>query len=63
MNWDETDYIVAGFLVAIAGLLLYGASRLRGKYRWIAAAVIVLLFVATWAELAVGVFGTPFAGN
>lgn len=63
MNWDETDYIVAGLLVAAAGLLLYGASRLRGRYRWIAAAVIVLLFVATWAELAVGVFGTPFAGN
>lgn len=63
MNWDETDYVVAGLLVTVVGLLLYGTSRLRGRYRWIAAVVIVLLFVATWAELAVGVFGTPFAGN
>jgi len=26
-------------------------------------AIIVVLFILIWGELAVGLFGTPFAGN
>tara|TARA_A100001015_G_scaffold131031_1_gene145423 strand:- start:4433 stop:4582 length:150 start_codon:yes stop_codon:yes gene_type:complete len=33
------------------------------KYRNIFITIIVIMFILTWAELGVGLFGTPFAGN
>jgi len=33
------------------------------KARFIAGAVLFIIFFLIWAELAVGIFGTPFAGN
>jgi hypothetical protein len=33
------------------------------KTRFIAGAVLLIIFFLIWVELAVGIFGTPFAGN
>tara|TARA_X000000950_G_scaffold268789_1_gene346707 strand:+ start:1988 stop:2146 length:159 start_codon:yes stop_codon:yes gene_type:complete len=33
------------------------------KYRNIFIAIIIMIFLLIWAELGVGLFGTPFAGN
>ena len=33
------------------------------KYRIMACVVILLVLLLLWAELAVGVFGTPFSGQ
>ena len=33
------------------------------KYRNIFITVIVMIFILIWAELGVGLFGTPFAGD
>jgi hypothetical protein len=63
MNWDETDFIVAGAIVAVTVTLLLLASRLSGRNRWFAMAAIIVVVLVVWAELAVGIFGTPFAGN
>jgi hypothetical protein len=63
MNWDETDFIVAGAIVAITVTLLLLATRLSGRNRWLAMAAIIVVVLVVWAELAVGIFGTPFAGN
>lgn len=63
MNWDETDFIVAGAIVAITVTLLLLATRLSGRNRWLAMAAIIVGVLVVWAELAVGIFGTPFAGN
>jgi hypothetical protein len=63
MNWDETDFIVAGAIVAITVTLLLLAGRLSGRNRWLAMAAIIVVVLVVWAELAVGIFGTPFAGN
>lgn len=63
--WDELDYIVGGFLLLAAGLGFELIMRNVAKVKHRAAIIIALLAVLflTWVELAVGLFGTPFAGN
>ena len=65
VNWDIVDFATMGMLLVVAGLLYVAGSRaVKTKQQRIAvgAAVAVLLFL-TWAELAVGIFGSPFAGS
>lgn len=63
MNWDEADFIVAGAIVATTAVLVLLALRMTGRKRWLAIAAIAAAVVVVWAELAVGIFGTPFAGS
>ena len=65
VNWTGGDFIVAGVLLAGTGMLVeLATSRLRTrKTRMMAGAVIVLGFLFVWAELAVGIVGSPFAGS
>lgn len=65
VNWGVSDFIVVGVLLAGIGVAYQLiATGLRGNSRQAAfgillAAVILLI----WIELAVGIFGTPFAGS
>ena len=64
VKWTLLDFIAAGILLLGAGLTLeYILRKVQVKYRIVAciALFIVLLFI--WAELAVGIFGTPFGGQ
>lgn len=65
VNWDETDFIVMGLLLLAVGLAVEIVLRkTSGKLKrllWMA--LVLFLFILLWAELAVGVFGTPFAGS
>lgn len=65
VHWTGSDFLVAGALLLGTGLLAEGILRTFKKrtqrFAWLAALGLVLLLV--WAELAVGVFGTPFAGS
>ncbi|MGH8856035.1 MAG: hypothetical protein ACREWI_17365 [Telluria sp.] len=56
--WDGADFIAAGLLLALTGLVLtFALRKLRTtKGRLIAAAVIGLGFLVCWAEMAVGIF-------
>ena len=65
VNWDETDFIVMGILLSTIGLLYVGLSRMvkTRAQRITVGVVLFLVFFFTWAELAVGVFGTPWAGS
>jgi hypothetical protein len=65
VDWDETDFIVAGVLLLGTGLLIELVLRKVKKtsYRIIVCGAILLVLFLIWAELAVGVFGTPFAGS
>jgi hypothetical protein len=65
VNWTGSDFIVAGVLLGGTGMLLeLATSKLRtGKTRMIAGAAILLGFLFIWAELAVGIVGSPFAGS
>ena len=65
VNWDFTDFIVAGILLLVMGSLI-NLTRITveaKKYKTLLIVVLVLLLLLIWAELAVGIFGTPFSGN
>ena len=65
VNWSFFDFIIMGALLTITGLLigiiLKKVNNL--KIGLILIVTIVMIFFLIWAELAVGLFGTPFAGD
>ena len=65
VKWSLADFVVAGVLLVSTGLACEFVLRKvkQLKYRIaILGAILVALFLI-WAELAVGIFGTPFAGS
>ena len=65
VNWNLMDFVVAGILLFGFGLLIEFALRKIKKFnfRILALVSIVVVFLLIWAELAVGIFGTPFSGS
>jgi len=65
VDWDIKDFTIMGILLFGTGLGCEMVIRnLRStQNRIIICSVILLIFFLTWAELAVGIFGTPFAGS
>ena len=64
-HWTAFDFAVAAALLGATALAIELAIRMIGRPTWCVAAVLAILLalVLVWAELAVGVFGTPFAGH
>jgi len=65
VNWSIMDFVVAGLLLLGTSLAIELIRRKikNSKLRiWIVAIIIILLLLI-WAELAVGIFDTPFAGT
>lgn len=64
-NWKPDDFLIIGLLLFSTGLccelVLISVKSL--KKRILICGVIVLALLLIWAELAVGIFGTPFAGS
>ena len=64
LDWTSSDFVIMGVLLAALGLGIEAAMGLsRSRARMGAIAAILLVFMAIWAELAVGIFGTLFAGS
>lgn len=65
VNWTLSDFVVAGALLLGTGLVLDFVIRKvkNRKSRIIIILVIFIFLLLIWAELAVGIFGTPIAGN
>ena len=65
VRWNIFDFIVAGGLLFGTGIGIEIALRMITKFEYrIAACVAILVGLAVvWAELAVGIFGTPLAGS
>lgn len=65
VNWNASDFIIMGILLFGTGLLCELVMRKVKsiKNRVFICAVILLILFLIWAELAVGIFGTPFAGS
>jgi hypothetical protein len=65
VKWSRIDFIVAGVLLLGAGLLCELVLRYvkRFEYRIATVAAILFALFLVWAELAVGLFGTRFAGS
>lgn len=65
VQWSSSDFVIMGilFLGLALGMELI-LSRLKSpKKRWIAGFFLLFCFLLIWAELAVGIFGTAFAGS
>jgi len=65
VNWSLFDFIIMGAMLTITGLLgqIIFKKVNNSKYRLILMVAIVMIFFLIWAELAVGLFGTTFAGD
>lgn len=65
VNWSVFDFIVAGTLLTGTGLVCEFVLRTFRKKTYRIAGILLALFICflIWAELAVGIFGTPFAGS
>lgn len=65
VDWNAFDFLVMGALLLMVGIAVEGILR---KVRSVIGRVVMLfviglLFLLIWAELAVGIIGTPFAGS
>jgi len=65
VDWAVSDFVIMGILLLGTGLLCELVLRTVTKvwHRVILCGVILFVLLLTWAELAVGIFGTPFAGS
>ncbi len=64
VNWDLYDFIIMGVLLFSTGFALSQINQNVDKHKRLFYMLFVLgIFMLVWAELAVGVFGSPFAGS
>lgn len=63
--WTASDFVIAAILLLGTGLtieLILRKVKSR-KNRILFSGIILAVLFVIWAELAVGIFGTPFAGS
>jgi len=65
VNWTLLDFVVAGVLLLGTGLIFDLVLRKikNNNYRITIAAALLIVLLLFWAELAVGIFGTPLSGS
>jgi len=65
VKWSIFDFLVVALLLISVGFLFdFTVRKIKHRTYKIAACIaIILLLLIIWAELAVGIFGSPFAGN
>jgi hypothetical protein len=65
VNWDLVDFIIMGLLLSIVVLgIEFVLRKVKStKNRIILGAAILAVFALIWGEMAVGLFGSPIAGN
>lgn len=65
VNWSLADFAIMGALLfAIAFIVgLIKQKIAKQNHRMVLIALVIGFFLVIWAELAVGVFNTPFAGS
>lgn len=65
VNWSLFDFVIMGVLLLALGFSIRFISNKKSvlKYPLLMIIAVVVLFFIIWAELAVGIFGSPFAGS
>lgn len=65
VSWSTFDFVIMGVLLLFTGLLCEFVLRKVTKtaHRIAICIGLIVVFFMVWAELAVGIFGTPFAGT
>lgn len=65
VNWTGSDFLIGGILLFgtafICELVLRKVKTL--KARVILCLTVIAILVVVWAEMAVGIFGSPIAGS
>ena len=64
INWGLFDFFFAGtlfFVLILVIELIFRKIQSNKKRLWLVL-LIGVLFIIIWVELAVGIFGSPFAG-
>ena len=64
-NWNLADFVVFGAMLLGAGFAIefVGRKIKESRYRTAIIITLVIAFLLLWAELGVGIFGTPLAGS
>ena len=64
-DWNLFDFIILFIMMIFAGALFEFVSRIikNEKNQKILFVIIIFLFLLIWAELGVGIFNSPFAGD
>jgi uncharacterized membrane protein len=65
VNWSPFDFLVMGLLLFSLGLAADAIFRKfkQLRSRLLFTALLLVVFLLIWIELAVGLFGTPLAGS
>ncbi len=65
VNWSGSDFLIAGALLFTTAFLInLVRSRIKKQSHRILISFFILAVLALiWIELAVGIFGSPFAGS
>lgn len=65
VKWDAVDFLVMGILLLGTGLSMeFVIRKVKSlQMRIILSSIVLIALMLVWAELAVGIFGTPFAGS
>ncbi len=65
VDWNLRDFIIMGVLLTGTGLLCELVMRKvkTTGYRLLLCGAVLFGCFLVWAEMAVGIFGTPFAGS
>jgi hypothetical protein len=64
-DWSPGDFVIGAVLLFGTAFIIDLIQRIvkNKTYKILLGGAVLILLLLVWAELAVGVFGTPFAGN
>jgi len=63
MDWSFLDFFMMGFLIFACLFSMRLACNKINQYKKIILWVIFIFFIILWAEMAVGIFNSPIAGD
>lgn len=65
VDWDPSDFVIVGVLLAGLGIAcqLIVSGVKNNSRQAVTGIVLAAAMLLIWAELAVGLFGSPFAGS
>lgn len=65
VKWSLNDFIIMGVILLFFGIILNKIIYHVGAFnkKIILISTLIILFFLLWAELAVGLFNSPFAGS
>jgi len=63
-NWSLVDFVIMGVLIfSFLSFTGFIRKKFSGIKEILAIIIVVIVFILLWVELAVGIFGSPFAGS